>query len=72
MVSTGGGNGGDGISRVTGEVAKVIAQVPPVIESLTGLRIDDLMDRLRAQPSSPATETEPAATAERPREGGKS
>ena len=64
MVSTGAGNGGDGISRVTGEVAKVISQVPPVIESLTGLRIDDLMDRLRAQPSTPATETEPAATAD--------
>ncbi len=53
MVSTGGANG-DGISRITGEVAKVISQVPPVIESLTGVRIDALMDRLRGQTPAPA------------------
>jgi flotillin len=62
MVSTGVGNGGDGISRVTGEVAKVISQVPPVVESLTGLRIDDLIDRLRTRDAS--------ATAPPPADGG--
>ncbi len=56
MVSTG-GNGSDGVSRITGEVAKVISQVPPVLESLTGLRIDDLLAKLRAQQT-----TAPAAT----------
>jgi flotillin len=51
MVNT--GNGGDaGVSKVTGEVARVIAQVPPVIESLTGLRVDELLQRVRG--SSPA------------------
>lgn len=50
MVNTG-GNGDAGISRITGEVAKVIAQVPPVLESLTGLKLDQLMEQLRtAQP----------------------
>jgi flotillin len=48
MVNT--GNGADGgVSRITSEVARVIAQVPPVVESLTGLRLEDLIDRLRAQ-----------------------
>ncbi len=69
MVSTGAGNGGDGISRVTNEVAKVIAQVPPVVESLTGVRIDELIDRLRAQPPAPTSEAGPTPGSERPREG---
>ena len=29
-------------------LAKVIARVPPVIESLTGLRLDQLIERVRA------------------------
>jgi flotillin len=45
MVGT--GSGADGISKITNEVAKVIAQVPPVVESLTGLRLDDLLARLQ-------------------------
>lgn len=63
LVNTG-GDGEVGISRVTSEVAKVVAQVPPVLESLTGLRIDQLVDRLRhAATGAPAEEstTAPAA-----------
>jgi flotillin len=51
MVNTG-GNGDMGVSKVTGEVARVIAQVPPVLESLTGLKVEDLLARLRSAPSS--------------------
>jgi flotillin len=59
LVNTGGaGGGGDGVSRITGEVAKVIAQVPPVVESLTGVRIGDLLGRLR-DPAVPTGEAEP-------------
>ncbi len=47
LVNTG-GNGEVGIARMTDDVAKVIAQVPPVIESLTGLRLDQLIERVRA------------------------
>ena len=47
MVNTG-GNGEAGVSKVTGEVARVIAQVPPVIESLTGLKLEQLLERFRA------------------------
>jgi flotillin len=57
LINTGGGanGGGDGISRITSEVAKVIAQVPPVVESLTGLKIDELFAKVRgSQPAAPA------------------
>lgn len=54
LVNTGGGNGsgGDGVSRITGEVAKVIAQVPPVLESLTGMKFDQLFDKVRGMRSA--------------------
>jgi flotillin len=44
------GNGDSGVSRVTSEIAKVITQVPPVVESLTGLRMERLFDNLRESP----------------------
>ncbi|MGH9392248.1 MAG: flotillin domain-containing protein, partial [Vicinamibacteria bacterium] len=44
------GNGDSGVARVTGEIAKVITQVPPVIESLTGLNMEKLFDKLRDAP----------------------
>jgi flotillin len=59
MVGT--GNGADGVSKITSEVAKVIAQVPPVVESLTGLRLDDLLARLQ-EPKSDAGPNGTAAT----------
>lgn len=43
-----GGNGDVGISKVTSEIAKVMAQVPPVVESLTGYRIEDLLGKLKS------------------------
>jgi flotillin len=46
LVNTG-SNGDVGVSKVTGEVARVIAQVPPVLESLTGLTVEQLLQRLR-------------------------
>ena len=50
MVNTGGGD--VGVSRITGEVAKVIAQVPPVVESLSGFKMDELMGKIRDAVSS--------------------
>jgi flotillin len=66
MVNTGGG--GDGVSRITGEVARVIAQVPPVVESLTGLKMDELLSRLRGQDAGGAGSGAPPAPPP-PREG---
>lgn len=65
LVNTGSGEGGDGVSRITGEVAKVISQVPPVVESLTGFKMGDLMGKLRtpaaegAEPPAPPAEPTP-------------
>src|SRR5258708_114547 len=47
IVSTGDGRSG-GVSQITGEVAKMVAQVPELFETLTGQKISDLMQRLRA------------------------
>jgi len=44
MVNTGGdGAGGVGASRITGDIASVIAQLPPVLESLSGVDISKLL-----------------------------
>ncbi len=65
LVNTGSGAGGDGVSRITGEVAKVISQVPPVVESLTGFKMGELMGKLRtpaaegAEPPAPPAEPPP-------------
>jgi flotillin len=44
ILSTGGANGGNlGASRVTGDVVTMLAQVPAILEALTGVRMSDLM-----------------------------
>jgi flotillin len=60
IVSTGDGKSG-GASQLTGEVAKMVAQVPELFESLTGQKISDLMMRLRALDSGPTTVVVPPA-----------
>jgi flotillin len=46
VVSTGDGHT-PGVSQITGEVARMVAQVPELFETLTGMRVSDLMDRLQ-------------------------
>ena len=48
VVSTGGdGNGeGAGVNRVTMDMATMIAQVPAILESLTGVKITDLLTQV--------------------------
>src|ERR687885_344618 len=46
VVSTGDGRS-PGVSQITGEVAKMVAQVPELFETLTGMRVGELMDRLQ-------------------------
>ncbi len=43
MVNTNGGAGGIGASRLTNEVTNIIAQIPPVIEAMTGIKLTDLL-----------------------------
>lgn len=62
LVNTGSGEGADGVSRITGEVAKVISQVPPVVESLTGFKMGELLGKLRGSgQGEPAAEAKPDA-----------
>jgi flotillin len=67
MVSTGNGDTG-GASRITAEVAKVLAQLPPVVESLTGLKLEHLLEKVRtatAPPVETAVDVEPKPPARR-------
>jgi flotillin len=52
VVSTGDGRT-PGVSQITGEVARMVAQVPELFETLTGMRVSELMDRLQGIQSSP-------------------
>jgi flotillin len=51
IISTGDDGGGMGANRVTGEITKIAAQVPALLESLTGLKLADLMGQVK--PMSP-------------------
>jgi flotillin len=51
IVSTGGGSnggGGLGVSQLTDDMVKMIAQTPALFESLTGQKVSDLMSRVPA------------------------
>jgi flotillin len=55
VVSTGDGRS-QGVSQITGEVAKMVAQVPELFETLTGQNVGELLGRLQAidAPRGPA------------------
>ena len=47
MVIINSGNGpGGGASKLTGDVTQIIAQLPPILESLTGVKLDQLLERV--------------------------
>src|SRR3989475_964681 len=49
MVIINSGNGvGGGASKPTGDVAQIISQLPPVLESLTGVRLEKLLEQVPA------------------------
>ena len=49
MVIINSGNGpGGGASKLTGDVTQIIAQLPPVIESLTGVKFERLLEQMPA------------------------
>lgn len=64
LVNTG-GSADVGLSRITNEITKVMAQVPPVVESLTGYRLEDLLGKLRAPEPPVAPPAAPARTEEK-------
>jgi len=57
IVSTGDTRNGGGASALTGEVAKMVAQMPELIEALTGKKVGELLGELRSvQPTNGKTD----------------
>ena len=46
IVSTGGDGQGAGAHKVTQDVTQMIAQIPPVLEALTGIKLEDVISRV--------------------------
>ena len=63
MIGGGGNGGGPGAHKVTRDVTQVMAELPAVVEALTGTKLEDLAKRIpgvtRPDPAQPA---EPAAS----------
>jgi flotillin len=58
MVIINAGNGpGGGASKLTGDVTTIISQLPPVIESLTGIKFEKLLEQVPALKAAMAKET---------------
>jgi flotillin len=45
IVNSGNGVGG-GASKLTGDITQIVAQLPPLIESLTGIRLEKLIQQV--------------------------
>lgn len=45
IVNAGDGNGG-GASKLTADVTQIIAQLPPMVEALTGIKLDELIKKV--------------------------
>src|SRR5256714_1230738 len=45
IINSGNGSGG-GASKLTGDVTQIISQLPPVIESLTGIKFEKLLEQV--------------------------
>ncbi len=62
MVIINSGNGpGGGASKVTGDVTQIVSQLPPVIESLTGIKFEKLLEQVPALKNAMAKEEQPKA-----------
>ena len=47
IINSGNGTGG-GASKLTGDVTQIIAQLPPILESLTGVKFEKLLEQVPA------------------------
>src|SRR5262245_24033534 len=46
IINSGNGLNGGGASKLTGDVTQIVAQLPPVIESLTGIKFEKLLEQV--------------------------
>lgn len=60
IINSGSGPGG-GASKLTGDVTQIIAQLPPVLESLTGVKFEKLLEQVPALKKAMAKESSPEA-----------
>lgn len=62
VVSTGdGAGGGTGVGRITADMSAMIAQVPALLEGLTGVKVDELLKGVPPMHSETAARSEAAA-----------
>jgi flotillin len=64
IINSGNGANGGGASKLTGDVTQIVAQLPPVIESLTGIKLEKLLEQV----PSLRTAIPPAVTDIKPKE----
>jgi len=57
IVSTGGDGGGSGVSRITSDMATMVAQVPALLEALTGKKMAELVDHVKGLTAGSASTT---------------
>ncbi|MDR7416452.1 MAG: SPFH domain-containing protein [Armatimonadota bacterium] len=57
---------GSGVSRVPADVARVVAQLPTLVESLTGVKLEQLLERIPNLRDRPDRSPESAPTAPQP------
>ena len=62
IVSTGNGGHGLGADQLTADMAKMIAQAPALFESLTGVKLADLLARVPVLSDAAGTASSPAPT----------
>src|SRR5437870_4144089 len=48
VIINSGNNPGGGASKVTGDITQIVSQLPPVIESLTGIKFEKLLEQVPA------------------------
>jgi len=48
VIINSGNGGGGGASKLTGDVTQIISQLPPVLESLTGVKFEKLLEQVPA------------------------
>ncbi len=48
VIINSGNDGGGGASKLTGDVTRIVSQLPPVVESLTGIKLEELLKRVPA------------------------
>jgi flotillin len=56
IVSTGDGNAA-GMSKITGDMTKIAAQIPALFETLSGMQMSDLLGKVRGISDRSATDS---------------